>query len=106
MLGSITMGGHVLDEADLLDRMERNLAEHACHLHRSMTGATVTEAGDLWIADSGMDDDTFNIVARPASPPPTRRPVSSGPLGRWLAPVVVSPGGWGPPRLQRTSPPA
>ncbi|MFJ6491646.1 GNAT family N-acetyltransferase [Streptomyces californicus] len=43
--------------------MERNLAEHACHLHRSMSGATVTEAGDLLVADSGLDDDTFNIVA-------------------------------------------
>ncbi|MFF8714879.1 GNAT family N-acetyltransferase [Streptomyces sp. NPDC015184] len=43
--------------------MERNLAEHACHLHRSMTGATVTETGDLLVADSGLDDDTFNIVA-------------------------------------------
>ena len=51
------------DEADLQDRMERNLAEHACHLHRSMSGATVTEAGDLLVADSGLDDDTFNIVA-------------------------------------------
>ncbi|WP_369149617.1 GNAT family N-acetyltransferase [Streptomyces sp. R44] len=43
--------------------MERNLAEHACHLHRSMTGASVTDAGDLVVADSGLDDDTFNIVA-------------------------------------------
>ncbi|MFI6940748.1 GNAT family N-acetyltransferase [Streptomyces sp. NPDC050418] len=43
--------------------MERNLAEHACHLHRGMTGATVTESGDLLVADSGLDDDTFNIVA-------------------------------------------
>ncbi|NJQ15743.1 GNAT family N-acetyltransferase [Streptomyces bohaiensis] len=43
--------------------MERNLAEHACHLHRSMSGATVTEADDLLVADSGLDDDTFNIVA-------------------------------------------
>ncbi|MGW1003120.1 GNAT family N-acetyltransferase [Streptomyces sp. NPDC002520] len=43
--------------------MERNLAEHACHLHRSMTGAAVTETGDLVVADSGLDDDTFNIVA-------------------------------------------
>ncbi|MFF8554640.1 GNAT family N-acetyltransferase [Streptomyces sp. NPDC015501] len=42
--------------------MERNLAEHACHLHRSTAGATVTEAHDLLIADSGLDDDTFNIV--------------------------------------------
>ncbi|MFF4160654.1 hypothetical protein [Streptomyces sp. NPDC001678] len=43
--------------------MERNLAEHACHLHRSMNGAAVTEAGDLLVADSGLDDDTFNVVA-------------------------------------------
>ncbi|MFF9347230.1 GNAT family N-acetyltransferase [Streptomyces sp. NPDC014734] len=43
--------------------MERNLAEHACHLHRGMTGAAVADAGDLLIADSGLDDDTFNIVA-------------------------------------------
>ncbi|MFZ3573059.1 GNAT family N-acetyltransferase [Streptomyces sp. BH097] len=43
--------------------MERNLAEHACHLHRSMAGATVTEAEDLLLADSGLHDDTFNIVA-------------------------------------------
>ncbi|WP_189823843.1 GNAT family N-acetyltransferase [Streptomyces finlayi] len=43
--------------------MERNLAEHACHLHRSMAGADVTEAGDLLVADSGLADDTFNIVA-------------------------------------------
>ncbi|MFD7291666.1 GNAT family N-acetyltransferase [Streptomyces sp. NPDC059897] len=43
--------------------MEQNLAEHACHLHRGMAGATVTEADDLLIADSGLDDDTFNIVA-------------------------------------------
>ncbi|MGI5170871.1 GNAT family N-acetyltransferase [Spirillospora sp. CA-253888] len=52
-----------LDDADLTDRMERNLAEHACHLHRGMTGATVAETGDLLVADSGLDDDTFNIVA-------------------------------------------
>ncbi|WP_372346308.1 GNAT family N-acetyltransferase [Streptomyces sp. KL116D] len=43
--------------------MERNLAEHAGHLHRNMAGATVTEADDLVVADSGLDDDTFNIVA-------------------------------------------
>ncbi|MEU8761480.1 GNAT family N-acetyltransferase [Streptomyces sp. NPDC048659] len=43
--------------------MERNLAEHACHLHRGMAGATVTDTGDLLVADSGLDDDTFNIVA-------------------------------------------
>ncbi|MFD5570314.1 GNAT family N-acetyltransferase [Streptomyces cadmiisoli] len=43
--------------------MERNLAEHACHLHRRMKDARVTESDDLLIADSGLDDDTFNIVA-------------------------------------------
>lgn len=51
------------DDADLTNRMERNLAEHACHLHRGMPGATVTETDDLLTADSGLDDDTFNIVA-------------------------------------------
>lgn len=60
---SIPMNDYFLDEADLTDRMERNLAEHACHLHRSMSGATVAETGDLLVADSGLDDDTFNIVA-------------------------------------------
>ena len=57
------MNAGFLNEVDLLGRMERNLAEHACHLHRSMTGATVTGADDLLVADSGLDDDTFNIVA-------------------------------------------
>lgn len=57
------MNDYFPDEADLPDRMERNLAEHACHLHRNMPSATVTEAGDLLVADSGLNDDTFNIVA-------------------------------------------
>lgn len=39
------------------------MAEHACHLHRHLDGATVTETDDLVIADSGLSDDTFNIVA-------------------------------------------
>ncbi|MGW9437038.1 GNAT family N-acetyltransferase [Streptomyces sp. NPDC055607] len=43
--------------------MERNLTEHACHLHRHMKDAKVVESDDLLIADSGLDDDTFNIVA-------------------------------------------
>ncbi|MFD9691567.1 GNAT family N-acetyltransferase [Kitasatospora sp. NPDC059088] len=43
--------------------MERNLAEHACHLHRRTAGMTVADADDLTVADSGLDDDTFNIVA-------------------------------------------
>ncbi|MFC7219431.1 GNAT family N-acetyltransferase [Streptomyces polyrhachis] len=77
--------------------MERNLAEHACHLHRSMTGATVTEAGDLLIADSGLDDDTFNIVAAArftAADATTRITETAGTLARtgrrfswWVGPA-------------------
>ncbi|WP_067473794.1 GNAT family N-acetyltransferase [Actinomadura hibisca] len=51
--------------------MEQNLAEHACHLHRSLQGASVTETGDLLIADSGLEDDTFNIVAAACFTPAT-----------------------------------
>ncbi|HEY2077940.1 MAG TPA: GNAT family N-acetyltransferase [Streptosporangiaceae bacterium] len=43
-------------------RLEVNLAEHACHLHRQTPGMTVDQAPDLLIADSGLDDDTFNFV--------------------------------------------
>ncbi|WTX00255.1 GNAT family N-acetyltransferase [Streptomycetaceae bacterium NBC_01309] len=43
--------------------MELNLAEHACHLHRRTRHMTVTETPDVIVADSGLDDDTFNIVA-------------------------------------------
>jgi GNAT superfamily N-acetyltransferase len=43
-------------------RMEQNLAEHACHLHRGMPGMTVRRDADLLIADSGLDDDTFNFI--------------------------------------------
>lgn len=49
--------------AGLLMDMEQNLAEHSCHLHRHLDHATVVETEDLLIADSGLDDDTFNIVA-------------------------------------------
>lgn len=49
-------------DTDLAERMERNLAEHACHLHRHLPGGTVTDTGDLLVADSGLADDTFNIV--------------------------------------------
>jgi GNAT superfamily N-acetyltransferase len=48
--------------ADLGLRLELNLAEHACHLHRQTPGMTVDPAPDLLIADSGLDDDTFNFV--------------------------------------------
>ncbi|MEV0674965.1 GNAT family N-acetyltransferase [Actinosynnema sp. NPDC050436] len=51
------------DGPDLPLAMERNLAEHACHLHRELAGASVTETDDLLVADSGLPDDTFNIVA-------------------------------------------
>lgn len=51
--------------------MEQNLAEHACHLHRDLADATVIQAGDLRIADSGLDDDTFNIVAAARFTPQT-----------------------------------
>ena len=53
----------VTDEADLRARIELNLAERACHLHRQLANAAVIEADDLMVADSGLDDDTFNIVA-------------------------------------------
>jgi hypothetical protein len=57
------------DASDLLVRMERNLAEHACHLHRQIHGAIVMETDDLLVADSGLDDDTFNVVAADWDPP-------------------------------------
>lgn len=63
VLESCLVNDHFSGTAELTDRMERNLAEHACHLHRGMAGAAVTEADDLLIADSGLADDTFNIVA-------------------------------------------
>ncbi|WP_245681510.1 GNAT family N-acetyltransferase [Actinomadura kijaniata] len=56
---------------DLTDRMDRNLAEHACHLHRGTPGMTVAEPGDVLVADSGLDDDTFNIVAAARFAPAT-----------------------------------
>jgi GNAT superfamily N-acetyltransferase len=46
--------------------MEQNLAEHACHLHRGMSGMTVRKHPDLLVADSGLDDDTFNFVGSAA----------------------------------------
>ncbi|GAA4071300.1 GNAT family N-acetyltransferase [Nonomuraea soli] len=54
-----------------LASMERNLAEHACHLHRHLPGATVTETPDLLVADSGLGDDTFNLVAAARFTPAT-----------------------------------
>lgn len=48
--------------AGLAAALEENLTEHACHLHRATAGMTVWRASDLVIADSGLDDDTFNFV--------------------------------------------
>ena len=39
------------DVGELLARMEQNLAEHACHLHRRMKGAIVVETDDLLATD-------------------------------------------------------
>lgn len=50
-------------EHALAVRMERNLVEHACHLHRGPTGRSVSGTRELWVADSGFGEDTFNIVA-------------------------------------------
>lgn len=47
----------------LLARIEANFAEHACHLHRQVPGMTVWPHGDLTVADSGLADDTFNVIA-------------------------------------------
>jgi GNAT superfamily N-acetyltransferase len=47
----------------LLSRMERNFAEHCGHLLRLTPGMSVWPADDVLVADSGIDDDTFNIVA-------------------------------------------
>ncbi|MFC4910865.1 GNAT family N-acetyltransferase [Actinomadura gamaensis] len=64
----------------LAARMERNLAEHARHLHRHVPQASVTDSGDLLIADSGLDDDTFNIVAAARFTPET--------AGRRIAEII------------------
>jgi hypothetical protein len=69
------------DERDLLLAMEQNLAERVCHLHRELAGATVIRADDLVIADSGLDDDTFNIVAAARFTPRT--------AGRRIAETVM-----------------
>ncbi|MFI1680548.1 GNAT family N-acetyltransferase [Streptomyces sp. NPDC020607] len=81
--------------------MERNLAEHACHLHRGLPGATVVATDDLVIADSGLDDDTFNVVAlarftaetAPARVAVTARAlVATGrPFSWWVGPASAPP---------------
>ncbi|MFF1946970.1 GNAT family N-acetyltransferase [Rhodococcus qingshengii] len=57
------------DEVDgvndrVLEAMEGNCASHASHLHPSVAGAQVLDSGDLVVADSGLADDTFNLVCR------------------------------------------
>ncbi|OKH99325.1 acetyltransferase [Streptomyces sp. CB02923] len=82
--------------------MELNLAEHACHLHRRLGGATVVETADLLIADSGLDDDTFNIVAAArfatdTAAPRVRRTVrelaaTGRPFSWWVGPASAPAG--------------
>ncbi len=88
-------------DPDLLVKMEQNLAEHACHLHRRMERSTVTETDDLLIADSGLDDDTFNIVAAarftadtaPARVEETLRALAATgrPFSWWVGPASTPP---------------
>ncbi|NUT42880.1 MAG: GNAT family N-acetyltransferase [Thermoactinospora sp.] len=82
--------------------MERNLAEHACHLHRHLPAAAVTETPDLLITDSGLHDDTFNLVAAARFTPATapariaetlRRLACTGrPFSWWVGPASTPPG--------------
>lgn len=48
----------------ILEAMENNCASHASHLHPSVAEARVLTTDDLVIADSGLSDDTFNLVCR------------------------------------------
>jgi ribosomal protein S18 acetylase RimI-like enzyme len=49
-------------DSNLLTSMDANLALHASHLHRRTPGMTVIDSVDVVIADSGLADDTFNVV--------------------------------------------
>ncbi|GIF69659.1 hypothetical protein Ais01nite_76940 [Asanoa ishikariensis] len=46
-----------------LAALDENLAWHASHLHRFAPGMRVLTSGDVLVCDSGLSDDTFNIVA-------------------------------------------
>lgn len=48
----------------MLRAMDSNLASHASHLHSAMVGARVHVTDDVLVADSGLHDDTFNVVCR------------------------------------------
>jgi GNAT superfamily N-acetyltransferase len=50
------------EPAGLRPAIEQNLAQHTCYLLRRTPGMSVTDQGDLLIADSGLDDDTWNAV--------------------------------------------
>jgi ribosomal protein S18 acetylase RimI-like enzyme len=52
--------------AGLGPRFEQNLAVHASWLHRATPGMSVERGGGLLVADSGLDDDTFNFVGHAA----------------------------------------
>jgi GNAT superfamily N-acetyltransferase len=67
-------GDQATNATSLLIRMERNFAEHASHLQRLTTGMSVSAASDLTVADSGIDDDTFNVVAAARFTPATALP--------------------------------
>ncbi|MET4614388.1 GNAT superfamily N-acetyltransferase [Rhodococcus sp. PvR044] len=82
---------------DLVEAMDLNLASHAAHLHPTVAGATVYESGDILIADSGLDDDTFNIVCRARLAPHTAQArleeilatvrAAGRPFSWWVAPT-------------------
>jgi GNAT superfamily N-acetyltransferase len=46
-----------------LAALDDNLAQHASHLHHSAPGMRLLAEGDVLACDSGLLDDTFNIVA-------------------------------------------
>ncbi|MGW0177268.1 GNAT family N-acetyltransferase [Rhodococcus sp. NPDC003322] len=48
----------------ILGAMDANLASHASHLHSAIPGARVHTSDDLLLADSGLHDDTFNLICR------------------------------------------
>jgi ribosomal protein S18 acetylase RimI-like enzyme len=59
------------DREALLARMERNFAAHASHLHPLTPGMAVWPDDDVLVADSGLADDSFNIVAAARFSPAT-----------------------------------
>ncbi len=50
--------------SELRRASELNLASHAACLHGDVPGALVLRFGDFQVADSGMQHDTYNVVAR------------------------------------------